>query len=84
MQWSAYMTFIVIIGGIGYLEGPLVGSLIFFALQRWPADYGVRYLVLLGAIAIAAAIWLPRGLWGVVSFRGVRLFGVGYHLQERK
>jgi ABC-type branched-subunit amino acid transport system permease subunit len=40
--------------------------------------------VLLGAIAVAAAIWLPRGLWGVVSSRTVRLFGVGYHLQEHK
>jgi branched-chain amino acid transport system permease protein len=78
------MIFIVIIGGLGYLEGPLIGSLVFFALQRWLADYGVWYLVLLGAIAVAAAIWLPRGIWGVVSSRGVRLFGVGYHLQERK
>jgi hypothetical protein len=27
---------------------------------------------------------LPRrGLWGVLSARGVRLFGVGYHLETR-
>jgi branched-chain amino acid transport system permease protein len=84
VQWSAYMIFIVIIGGLGYLEGPIVGSLIFFALQRWLADYGVWYLVLLGAIAVAAAIWLPRGIWGVVSSRGVRLFGVGYQLQDHR
>jgi branched-chain amino acid transport system permease protein len=84
VQWSAYMIFIVIIGGLGYLEGPLIGSLVFFALQRWLSDYGVWYLVLLGAIAVAAAVWLPRGIWGLVSSRGVRLFGVGYHLQDRK
>lgn len=38
--------------------------------------------MLLGAIAVAAAIWLPRGLWGAVSARGVRLFGVGYRLEQ--
>ena len=84
VQWSAYMIFIVIIGGLGYLEGPLIGSLIFFALQRWLADYGVWYLVLLGAIAVAAAVWLPRGVWGAVSSRGVRLFGVGYRLDAKR
>jgi branched-chain amino acid transport system permease protein len=82
VQWSAYMIFIVIIGGIGYLEGPLVGALIFFALQRWLADYGVWYLVLLGGIAAAAAIWLPRGLWGALADRtSARLFSVGYRVQ---
>jgi branched-chain amino acid transport system permease protein len=84
VQWSAYMIFIVIIGGLGYIEGPIIGSIIFFALQRWLSDYGVWYLVLLGTIAVVAAIWLPRGLWGAVSGRGVRLFPVGYHLNTGK
>jgi branched-chain amino acid transport system permease protein len=84
VQWSAYMIFIVIIGGLGYIEGPLIGAIIFFALQRWLADYGVWYLVLLGTIAVTAAIWLPRGLWGALSDRtGVRLFPVGYRVESR-
>jgi len=79
VQWSAYMIFIVIIGGIGYIEGPILGAIVFFTLQQVFSDYGVWYLVLLGAIAIGAAIWLPRGLWGaLVSRRNVRLFPVGY------
>lgn len=69
------------IGGLGYIEGPLVGAIVFFALQRWLSDYGVWYLVLLGAVAVAAAVWLPRGLWGALTSRtGVRLFPVGYLL----
>jgi branched-chain amino acid transport system permease protein len=81
VQWSAYMIFIVVIGGIGYLEGPLVGAIVFFALQRWLSDFGVWYLVLLGVIAVCAAIWLPRGLWGAVAGRyDLRLFPVGYRL----
>lgn len=84
VQWSAYMIFIVIIGGIGYLEGPIVGAVIFIVLQETLADYGTWYLILLGLIAMAGAIWLPRGLWGTLSDKtGFRLFPVGYHVHNR-
>jgi len=79
VQWSAYMIFIVVIGGIGYVEGPILGAILFFALQQTLSQYGVWYLVLIGVIAIAAVLWLPRGLWGAVAARtDVRLFPVGY------
>ncbi|MEV0830241.1 branched-chain amino acid ABC transporter permease [Nonomuraea rubra] len=76
VQWSAYMIFIVVIGGIGTIEGPLLGAVIFFALQQLLADFGSWYLVLLGVVGIVAALWLPRGLWGVA--RGLSLFPIGY------
>ena len=83
VQWSAYMIFIVVIGGIGYMEGPLIGAVVFFALQQALADYGSVYLIILGVLGIAAAIWLPRGLWGLVADRTrVTLFPIGYHLDE--
>lgn len=79
VEWSAYMIFIVIIGGIGYLEGPIVGAIVFFALRQLLAGYGSWYLVVLGVIAIAGAIWMPRGLWGTLSEKtGFRIFPVGY------
>ncbi|GIE35122.1 hypothetical protein Ait01nite_081670 [Actinoplanes italicus] len=79
VQWSAYMIFIVVIGGIGFIEGPLLGALVFFALQQLLSDYGSWYLILLGAIGMAAALWMPRGLWGLVRDRtGLSLFPVGY------
>lgn len=82
VQWSAYMIFIVVIGGIGYIEGPIVGGIIFFALQQTLADYGSWYLVLLGVIGVVVAIWLPRGLWGFVAERtGASLFPLGYRLR---
>jgi len=83
VQWSAYMIFIVVIGGIGYMEGPLIGAVVFFALQQALADYGSVYLIILGVLGIAAAIWLPRGLWGLVADRArITLFPIGYHLDE--
>jgi branched-chain amino acid transport system permease protein len=82
VQWSAYMIFIVVIGGIGYIEGPLLGGIVFFALQQLLSDYGSWYLVVLGAIGMAVALWLPRGLWGLVRDRtSVSLFPVGYFVR---
>jgi branched-chain amino acid transport system permease protein len=81
VQWSAYMIFIVVIGGIGYLEGPILGAVVFFGLQQIFADYGVWYLVLLGLIAITVSVLAPRGLWGLLSqHTGARLFPVGYQV----
>lgn len=83
VQWSAYMIFIVVIGGIGYIEGPLLGGIVFFGLQQLLSDYGSWYLVVLGAIGMAVALWLPRGLWGLVRDRtSVSLFPVGYFVRR--
>ena len=66
-DWSADVIFIVIIGGIGSVEGPIVGTLVFFALRFFLADYGALYLITLGTIAIVAMLRAPRGLWGLIG-----------------
>ena len=42
--WSAFLIFIAVIGGIGTLEGPIIGTLLFFALRETLADFGTIYL----------------------------------------
>jgi uncharacterized membrane protein YgcG len=75
------MIFAVLIGGIGSIEGPILGTIVFLALQQWLANYGTWYFIVLGCIAMAVAIWAPRGLWGFISERlNIRLFPVGYVL----
>ncbi len=76
-NWTAYVIFIVVIGGIGRLEGPILGILVFWGLQTAFADYGSWYLLALGLLAIATMLFAPRGLWGLISDRtGVALFPV--------
>jgi branched-chain amino acid transport system permease protein len=83
VQWSAFMIFIVVIGGIGTIEGPIVGAIIFFALQQWLSDLGTWYLVILGVLAIVITLYLPKGVWGLISGNGrIRLFPVGYTLKN--
>jgi branched-chain amino acid transport system permease protein len=81
VSFTAEMIFITIIGGIGTIEGPIVGTVVFFVLQQTMANYGTWYWIVLGLVAISVAIWAPRGIWGLFSERtGVRLFPVGYYV----
>ncbi|MDF1804431.1 branched-chain amino acid ABC transporter permease [Thalassovita sp.] len=68
-DWTAYTIFIVVIGGIGRLEGPIVGTAVFFILRVLLADYGPAYLIVLGLLAIGVMLFAPRGLWGAVYAR---------------
>ena len=67
VNWTAFTIFIVMIGGIGTIEGPILGALIFWALNKFFADYGSWYLVGLGLLAIIIVIKLRSGLWGAIS-----------------
>lgn len=83
VQWTAYMIFMALVGGLGTFEGPLIGAVAFFAIQHWFADLGAWYLIGLGATAIAFALVLPRGLWGWVEQRfHLQLFPVGYRIER--
>lgn len=83
VQWSAFMIFMVVIGGLGTIEGPILGALVFFAIQQVLEPYGVWYLVVLGVVAIGAALFARRGLWGLATGgRDLRLLPTGYRLAD--
>ena len=85
VQWSAYMIFVALIGGLGSIEGPIIGTAVFYLLQQTLADRGAWYLIILGTIAVVFAVWIPRGIWGIVTSRfELRLFPVGYWLHPSK
>jgi catechol 1,2-dioxygenase len=51
-DWTAFVIFMVVIGGVGTLEGPILGALVFFVLRQFLADLGGWYLILLGGVAV--------------------------------
>jgi len=61
--------FMTVIGGIGRIEGPIVGAVVFFMLRQTLADLGTLYLLLLGAVAIVVMLWAPKGIWGLIVER---------------
>lgn len=66
VQWTVFMLFMVLVGGLRSFEGPIIGAVIFFLLQEFFDDLGVWYLAGLGAIAIVFALALPDGIWGMI------------------
>ena len=81
-DWTAFVIFMVVIGGIGTIEGPIIGTLLYFLLRQFLADLGSIYLIILGALAIITMMVAPKGIWGfLVSRFGLSLFPVGYHVK---
>ncbi len=64
VNWTAFAIFMVVIGGIGRIEGPIVGALVFWALNKFFSDYGTWYLLGLGLLAIVVTVRFKQGLWG--------------------
>jgi branched-chain amino acid transport system permease protein len=73
VNWVVEMMFIVIIGGIGTLEGPILGTVIYFGLREVVTDtFGLSagwFLVCLGGVAVLTMLFAPRGLWPPIRDR---------------
>lgn len=69
-EWTVIMTFVVVIGGIGTLEGPILGTIIYFLLRQGVTNGlglpGSWYLVALGALAVVTMLLFPEGLWPAI------------------
>jgi branched-chain amino acid transport system permease protein len=78
LQWTAVAIFISVLGGIGRIEGPLLGTLVYFALREWTASFGAWYFIVLGLLAILTMVVAPGGAWSLVLRRWPQLdpFGV--------
>lgn len=82
-DWTAFVIFIVVIGGIGTIEGPILGTLIFFLLRETLADLGTIYLIVLGVVAIVIMLKAPNGLWGLIRNRfDIELFPLSFRVKS--
>ena len=67
IDWTVILVFITIIGGIGTIEGPVVGAFIYVLLSQILAEYMSVSLFLLGAIAITVILVAPKGIMGTLQ-----------------
>ncbi|MGZ4674361.1 MAG: branched-chain amino acid ABC transporter permease [Ilumatobacteraceae bacterium] len=83
VQWTAPIIFIVVIGGIGTIEGPIIGAVLYYFLRDRFKDHQTVYLISMGVLAIAVALWLQGGIWGTIRRKlGADLFPVRRRLVE--
>jgi branched-chain amino acid transport system permease protein len=72
-NWVVSMLFIVIVGGIGTLEGPIIGTIIYFGLNEIFIDAlnlsGAWYFVAIGVVAMVVMLYAPHGLWPEIRDR---------------
>jgi branched-chain amino acid transport system permease protein len=77
VQWAAFMAFTVVIGGLGTVEGPIIGTLVFFTLREYLSDFAEWSLILLGGIAVVMMLVAPKGIWGLLQhYFGLELFPI--------
>lgn len=84
VQWTAYMIFMVLVGGIGKFEGAIIGAILFFLIETWFGALGVWYLIGLGFAAVIFSLFFPKGIWGAIENRfGIMLLPIGYRLVQK-
>jgi branched-chain amino acid transport system permease protein len=82
VQWTAPIIFIVVIGGFGTIEGPIVGALLYWWFKDRFIDHDTWYSTSIGVIALVVALALQRGIWGLVRDRfGIYLFPIRRRLE---
>jgi branched-chain amino acid transport system permease protein len=83
INWTITVVFIVVIGGLGTIEGPLIGTVLYFLLRDTLSDYGSWYLIVFGALAIVVMLLMRQGIWGFLRQRfGLELFPVQRRLRH--
>jgi branched-chain amino acid transport system permease protein len=64
-DFTVFIIFNVVIGGIGSFEGPIIGTIVYFVLRQYLAELGTWNLILLGTFSIVLILIDRRGLWGL-------------------
>jgi branched-chain amino acid transport system permease protein len=67
LRWTAVIIFIVVIGGVGSTTGPIIGVLVYWALDEQLADAETWRFIILGAVAAVMAIVAPKGVYGLIQ-----------------
>lgn len=66
INWTIAMTFAVIIGGLGTMEGPIVGSVLYVIIVQIMYNYPGMSNIVLGIIAIVVIMVAPDGIMGTL------------------
>jgi branched-chain amino acid transport system permease protein len=65
--WANVSIFIVMVGGLGSIEGVLIGACVYYFADKWFGQYGATYLVILGLLTLFIALFARGGIWGLIT-----------------
>jgi branched-chain amino acid transport system permease protein len=72
MHWtrSGEIMFMVILGGMGSLAGPILGALALLLLENVLSAWTAHWQIILGPILVLVALFARRGLFGLLAGEG--------------
>lgn len=83
IDWTIAMTFIVIIGGSGTIEGPIIGAIVYVILKQYLYNFPGLSNIFLGIIAIIIILVAPGGIMGFIKKKwNIDLFGIRRKMPE--
>ncbi|MCL2392124.1 MAG: branched-chain amino acid ABC transporter permease [Oscillospiraceae bacterium] len=83
IDWAVSMVFIVVIGGIGTIEGPIIGAAIYVFLRQFLFNFPGMSLIILGSIAVIVILVAPKGIMGAIHGKfGFELFSVRRKMED--
>jgi branched-chain amino acid transport system permease protein len=83
--WTAPVIVMVVIGGLGTIEGPIIGAVVYFVLEKQLTGNDAvveispeAFRIVMGLVAIVFALYVRGGIWGTLSrqFPRLQLFPV--------
>jgi branched-chain amino acid transport system permease protein len=88
--WTAPIIVMVVLGGLGTIEGPIIGAVVYYLLRdyltdegHWPGLSPEMYLIVMGLLTMVCALYLRGGLWGTLArrFPALQLFPLRRRLE---
>lgn len=69
LQYSTLPMLWTLLGGAGTVIGPLIGTAFMFYVTDIASSFTSSYLLFVGLALVAVALWLPRGIAGLLRAR---------------
>jgi branched-chain amino acid transport system permease protein len=67
LQFSVLILTAAVIGGVGYIAGPIVGALVLISLERYLSAYPGTSIVAYGTVLVVVVLVVPEGLVGLLG-----------------
>lgn len=71
IEYSILPLLWVLLGGIGTVLGPVVGTLLMFYLVDVASSYTTAYMLVVGIVLLILIVWAPGGLLGTLRERKI-------------
>ncbi len=69
IPYSIYPLLWVLLGGVGTVVGPVIGTLLMFYLIEISRDHTSSYMIVVGVVLVLLVLWFPKGIAGTIRAR---------------